>query len=142
MPKITFQHSGKSVDADEGEWMYEVAERAESGIPFACKADTELGRHRVLVESYRPLNLTVAEVRFDIEAKGFEYRIVLSQADRESWSGPRGRCTDLIHRHVTPADADHTEVYLCGGRPMIESCCDKLTALGFPEEALRYERFF
>jgi len=25
---------------------------------------------------------------------------------------------------------------------MIESCCDKLTALGFPEEALRYERFF
>ena len=38
MPKITFQHSGKSIDADEGEWMYEVAERAEADIPFACKA--------------------------------------------------------------------------------------------------------
>ena len=339
MPKITFQHSGKSIDADQGEWMYEVAERADSGIPFACKAgacgtcatpvvegigtlgkvtareartltdrrldekcyrlpclkdvgggdvvwgqpvnapeaDTELGRHRVVVESYRPLNLTVAEVRFYIEAKGFEfrpgqymifhvpgaphpvrrsysistppsdarhfevcvravsggvgsnyvhrlrpgdelevegpfgdfvldedserdivmiatgtgispirsmlmhllekrsrrrvrlffglrhesdlfytdllrglkahypgfeYRIALSQADREAWPGPHGRCTDLIDRHVTPADADHTEVYLCGGRPMIDACCDQLTALGFPQEALRYERFF
>jgi len=38
LPKITFQHSGKSVDADEGEWMFEVAERAEADIPIACKA--------------------------------------------------------------------------------------------------------
>jgi len=34
MPKITFQHSGKSVDADEGEWMYEVA--AGCGCSSGC----------------------------------------------------------------------------------------------------------
>lgn len=339
MPTITFQHSGKTVEADDGEWMYEVADRCESGIPFACKAgacgtcatpvvegidnlarvtareartltnlkldldthrlpclkdvgagdvvwgvpynaeDTaaELGHHTVVVESYRPLNLTVCEIRFYVETEGFayapgqymifsipgtphavrrsysistppsdvrhfevcvravaggrgsnfihqlrpgdqlqvegpfgdfvldeeserdivmiatgtgmapiksmlmhllekrsrrrvrlffglrheadlfhtdllrglkahypgfEYRICLSRADREHWSGACGRVTDLIDRHLEPGDADHTEVYLCGGRPMIDSCCERLRALGFADETIKYERFF
>jgi Na+-transporting NADH:ubiquinone oxidoreductase subunit F len=339
MPRITFQHCGKSIDAEEGEWLYDVTERAEGGIPFACKAgacgtcatpvvdgietlgkvtareartltnmrlDLEryrlpclkdvgrgdivwgrpvhasetaqaLGSHEVVVESYRPLNLTVAEVRFFVTTEafayrpgqymifsipggshparrsysistppsdvrhfevcvravaggtgsnfihrlrpgvsltvegpfgdfvldedsernivmiatgtgiapiksmlmhlleqrsrrrvqlffglrhesdlfhtdllrglkahypGFEYRVILSRADPETWSGPRGRVTDLIDQRIKPQDAANTEVYICGGRPMIESCVDRLRDLGFAEEAIKYERFF
>lgn len=50
--------------------------------------------------------------------------------------------TDLIDHHVTPSDAEYTEAHLCGGRAMIESCCEKLAGLGSPEEVSRYERFF
>jgi Na+-transporting NADH:ubiquinone oxidoreductase subunit F len=73
---------------------------------------------------------------------GFEYRVTLSRADPDTWAGPRGRVTDLIDRHLTAADAANTEVYICGGRPMIDSCTARLAALGFPEEAIKYERFF
>lgn len=339
MPKITFQHSGKSVDAEPGDWMYDVCEQVDGGIPFACKAgacgncatpvlegietlakvtareartlttlklDQEiyrlpclkdvgsgdvvwgtpakavetaqtLGSHAVVVEAYRPLNLMVAEVRFFVPTEGFayrpgqymiftvpnqphpirrsysistppsdvrhfevcvrsvaggagsnyihrlragdelmvegpfgdfvldehsqrdivmiatgtgmspiksmlmhllehrsrrrvrllfglrhesdlfytdllrglkahypgfEYKIILSRADPAEWSGPRGRVTDLIDRHLTAKDAENTEVYVCGGRPMIKSCCERLHALGFPEERVMYERFF
>ncbi len=339
MPKQTFEYSGVSVDAEEGEWLYDVCERSQAGIPFACKAGacgtcatpvvsgidhlnkvtareartltnmrldlnvyrlpclkdvgagdvvwgrpvnvaesaTALASHTVTVESYRPLNLTVAEVRFYVGSDaftyrpgqyiifpvpnlphpirrsysistppsdaghfevcvravaggtgsnfvhrmrpgqtftvegpfgefvldedsdrdilmiatgtgmspiksmlmhlleqrsrrrvrlffglrhesdlfytdllrglkahypGFEYRIVLSCADPETWSGPRGRVTDLIDRHITAADAVRTEAYICGGRPMIESCIARLSALGFAEDAIKYERFF
>lgn len=43
---------------------------------------------------------------------------------------------------LTREDAAKTDVYICGGRPMIESCNAKLSALGFPADALKYERFF
>jgi ferredoxin-NADP reductase/ferredoxin len=339
MPKVTFQHTGKSVDADEGEWMYDVVERADGGIPFACKAgacgtcatpvlagveslgkvtareartltelgldldthrlpclkdvgaadltwgrprnaadaDRQLATYEVVVESYRPLTLTVAEIRFFVEKSdfafrpgqyvilhipdapgvvrrsysistppsdqrhfeicvravagghgsnyvhrlrpgqrlqvegpygdfvlaedstrdiimiatgtgispiksmlmhlldrrslrrvrlffglrhesdlfytdllrglsahypAFEYSVILSQADPERWSGPRGRVSDLIDLEVTSEQAAHTEVYLCGGQPMIETCTTELRALGFDEAAIYYERFF
>ncbi len=339
MPKIEFRHADKCVDAEEGEWMYDVAERAEGGIPFACKAgacgtcatpvlegmDTlgratareartltnldldpdvyrlacladvgsddivwgqpknapeanqTLGTYGVRVESYRPLNLTVAEVRFYVETEDFtfapgqyvifhipdaphvirrsysistppsdakhfevcvravsggygsnyihrlrpsdelqvegpygefvldehserdiimiatgtgmspiksmlvhlldkrsrrrvrlffglrypadlfytdllrglkahypefEYHIILSQPDPEHWSGPRGRVTDLVEEHVTEQDAATTEAYICGGRSMIEATRLKLMGVGFPEDAIHYERFY
>lgn len=338
MPKVTFQHTEKTVDADDGEWMYDVVERAEGGIPFGCKAGacgtcatpviegiealgkptareartltelgldldtyrlpclkdvvgdvvwgrpknapeagTGLGVCEAVVESYRPLNLGVAEVRFYVEQEGFSFRpgqymifhiadaprmvrrsysistppsdshhfevcvravaggygsnymhrlrpgarlqvegpygdfvldeasdrdilmistgtgvspiksmlmhlldqrsgrkvrllfglrhesdlfytdlfrglaahypgfehwITLSQPDPERWAGPHGRVTDLIDRLVTAEDAARTEAYLCGGRPMIESCRRKLEALGFAADAIHYERFF
>jgi ferredoxin-NADP reductase/ferredoxin len=339
MPTLTFEHSGVRADADEGEWLYDVCERAGAGIPFACKAgacgtcatpvlagiehlakvtareartltnlrldlnsvrlpclkdvgggDVVWGRpvnvaecaadlqsHTVVVESYRPLNLSVAEVRFYVGTEGFayrpgqymifpvpnlphpirrsysiatppsdanhfevcvravaggagsnfihrlrpgqtlnvegpfgdfvldedssrdilmiatgtgmapiksmlmhllerrssrrvrlffglrhesdlfhtdllrglkahypgfEYRIILSRADPEIWSGPRGRVTDLIDKYVTGDDAARSEAYICGGRPMIDSCVGRLKDLGFPEDAIKYERFF
>lgn len=339
MPTLTFQHSGTCVEAEEGEWLYDVCDRSDAGIPFACKAgacgtcatpvvsgiehladvtareartlnnmrldlDTHrlpclkdvgggdvvwgrpvnvaetasaLGNHSVLVESYRPLNLSVAEVRFYVGSEGFayrpgqymifivpnlphpirrsysistppsdtghfevcvravaggagsnfvhrlrpgqtltvegpfgdfvldensnrdivmiatgtgmspvksmlmhllerrsrrrvrlffglrhesdlfytdllrglrahypgfEYRIILSRADPAEWSGPRGRVTDLIDQHLTRADAETSEVYICGGRPMIDSCVERLTGLGFHSDVIHYERFF
>lgn len=135
MPKITFSSVGKTVEADDGTWMYDVCDEAGSGIPFACKAgacgtcatevlnggeslgtpgarelrtletkgldpakfrlpcladvhgDVVFGAsagaaesgaslpiHDVVVESYRPLNLTVAEIRFYVESDGFAFR--------------------------------------------------------------------
>lgn len=339
MPTMTFQHSNTCVDVEEGEWLYDICERAEAGVPYACKAGacgtcatpvvsgienladvtareartltnmkldlathrlpclkdagtgdvvwgkpvnveetaSALGNHTVVVESYRPLNLSVAEVRFyvgsdgfayrpgqymiflvpnlpnairrsysiatppsdaghfevcvravaggsgsnfihrlrpgqkltvegpfgdfvlDEDSKrdivmiatgtgmapiksmlmhllerrsqrrvrlffgvrhesdlfytdllrglsahypGFEYKVILSRADPESWSGPRGRVTDLIDRYLTPADAENSEVYICGGRPMIDASAQRLIALGFHPETIHYERFF
>jgi Na+-transporting NADH:ubiquinone oxidoreductase subunit F len=72
----------------------------------------------------------------------FEYEVILSQPDPQRWSGPRGRVTDLIDQYLTAEDAASQEVYLCGGRPMIDSCCHKLLQLGFSEHAIKYERFF
>jgi ferredoxin len=132
MPTVTFQHTDKHVEAHVGERMYDVAERAEGGIPpFACKAgacgicatrvlkgmdslrrvsareartltnldlnpevfrlaclsnvgkndvvwgqpnnapedNRTLGTYNMRVESYRPLNLTVAEVRFYVQTE-------------------------------------------------------------------------
>lgn len=139
MPIVTFQHAGATVEAEEGEWLYDVCERAKSGIPFACKAgacgtcaaevligmetmeppsarevrtlkahgldprvfrlpclaeargDLTFGKpaavatgaadgsatvraFEVEVESYRPLNATVCEVRFFVKKEDFSYR--------------------------------------------------------------------
>lgn len=134
MPKVTFEHTNKSIEAGEGEWLYDVSENAEGGIPFSCKAgacgtcatevtegrenlgeqsareirtltsqgldpstyrlpclcdvhgdivfgkphlakdeETSLIVHDVVVESYRPLNATVAEVRFFVETPDFTH---------------------------------------------------------------------
>lgn len=132
MPKVTFRASDKAVDADDGEWLYEVCDRAKSGVPFACKAGacgtcaTEvlsgadhmdpqtarevrtltaegldparfrlpclsnvhgditfgaparaegeaLATHDVTVESWRPLNLSVCEVRFFVDGGAFDF---------------------------------------------------------------------
>jgi len=128
MPRITFTHANKSCEAAEGDWLYDVVDGCDGGIPFSCKAGacgtcatevkegrenlgeqtareirtleaqgldpadyrlpclcdvhgdvvfgtphaaaekaTALSAHDVVVESYRPLNATVSEVRFFVE---------------------------------------------------------------------------
>ena len=37
MPNIKFDHENKTVIADHGEWLYDVVQRANIGIPFSCK---------------------------------------------------------------------------------------------------------
>jgi NAD(P)H-flavin reductase/ferredoxin len=338
MPVVKFAHSKRSIEADEGEWLFDVAERAEGGIPFACKAgacgtcatevvsgreslgkqtarevrtlnasglDPEVFRlpclcelegdvvfgkpanvkeekaalnvHEVVVESYRPLNATVAELRFFVRSPefefrpgqfmifhiphpekvlrrsysvstppsdgrhfevcvrsvagghgsnyvhrlrsgnelkvegpygkfvlqeassreilmiatgtgmspiksmllhlldsrssrkirlffgvrhesdlfytdllrglaahypGFEYQITLSSPSADTWAGLKGRVTDLIDRHVTPADAANTEAYLCGSQKMIKDCRERLLEKGFSTEFIRHENFY
>ncbi len=135
MAKIHFEADDKSCDAEPGEWMYDVCERAGASIPFACKAgacgtcatefksglenldpagarelrtlqaqglgpdryrlpclyevrgDLRLGvavhgerrkkklnTHIATVESYRPLNLAVCELRFFVPDESFSFR--------------------------------------------------------------------
>ena len=38
MPNIKFDHENKTVIADNGEWLYDVVQRANIGIPFSRKA--------------------------------------------------------------------------------------------------------
>jgi len=337
MPKITFQATGITTDAEPGEWMFEVCDRVKGGIPFSCKAGacgtcatpvlqgienlapptareartlgeagldpathrlpclkdvmqgdvtfgtpihaqgSALSTHEVVVESFRPLNLTVAEVRFFVPKDSFtfspgqyvifhipqtgqvvrrsysistppsdrrhfeicvravagghgsnyihrlrpgnilkvegpmgdfvldeqsdrdilmiatgtgmspiksmlmhlldkrsrrrvrlffgvrheadlfytdllrglqahypefEATVIQSQPDPGRWAGAKGRVTDLIDQRITAADAKNTEVYMCGGRPMIDEASAKLKALGFPEDRIHHERFF
>lgn len=339
MPKITFEASGKSIDADEGTWMYDVCQDASSGVPFACKAGAcgtcatevldgvehcgdagarevrtltahaldprrfrlpcllevgggevrfgapvlgakpaaKVATHEVVVESFRPLNLTVAEVRFHVESQKFDFKpgqymifhvpgdekvvhrsysistppsdrghfevcvravsggfgsnymhrlrpgmklkvegpvgdfvlredsakdivmvatgtgiapirsmlmhlldtrsrrrvrlffglrhesdlfytdlmrglaahhpefehhITLSSADPSRWAGERGRVTDLIEQHLTPADAARSEAYLCGSAAMIESAKAALVAKGMAPGDVMHENFY
>lgn len=72
----------------------------------------------------------------------FRYDITLSSPNPEAWAGHRGRVTDLIERTVRESDAESTEVYLCGGRQMIEDAKTLLAAKGFPEDALHHENFY
>ena len=338
MPNIKFDHENKTVTADNGEWLYDVVQRANIGIPFSCKAGacgtcateilegydnlgeqsarevralnstnldpkkfrlpclcdvhgdvvfgqpflerekgTKLSKHQVIVESYRPLNGTVAEIRFFIEnpefdfhpgqymifriphpgqaihrsysistppsdkshfeicvrsvagghgsnyvhrlrtgnqlevegpfgdfvlqenskkqilmiATGtgmapiksmlmhlldnkssrkvrlffgnrhetdlfytdlfrglkanypeFEYDMILSSPNPNKWSGYIGRVTDLIEQKITDKDSENTEVYLCGGRKMIEDCKQILEEKKFPDASIHFENFF
>ena len=38
MPNIKFDHENKTVIADNGEWLYDVVQRANVGIPISRKA--------------------------------------------------------------------------------------------------------
>ena len=38
--------------------------------------------------------------------------------------------------------AETTEVYICGGRRMIEDCKSRLSEKGFPETAIHHENFY
>ena len=338
MPNIKFDHENIIVKADHGEWLYDVVQRANIGIPFSCKAGacgtcatevlegndnlgdqsarevralnsanldpkiyrlpclcdvhgdvvfgkpflerekgTKLSKHQVIVESYRPLNGTVAEIRFFIEnpefdfhpgqymifriphpgqaihrsysistppsdkshfeicvrsvagghgsnyihrlrtgnqlevegpfgdfvlqenskkqilmiATGtgmapiksmlmhlldkkssrkvrlffgnrhetdlfytdlfrglkanypeFEYDMILSSPNPNKWSGYIGRVTDLIEQKISDKDSENTEVYLCGGRKMIEDCKQILEEKKFPDASIHFENFF
>ena len=48
--------------------------------------------------------------------------MILSSPNPNKWSGYIGRVTDLIEQKITDKDSENTEVYLCGGRKIIEDC--------------------
>lgn len=184
MARVTFKASGKVAVAEDGEWLYDVCERAGSGVPFACKAgacgtcateviegweslDPQGARevrtlvaegldpraHRLpclsevhgdvtfgtsahaaaeaaaqepragrpsfdaVVESYRPLNLTVCEVRFFVPGQPFEFRpgqyVIFNVPGGER---PVRRSYSIS---VPPSDRGHFEVCVravAGGR--------------------------
>lgn len=169
MPTVTFTHSGRSVDADDGEWLYDVCDRGKSGVPFQCKAgacgtcateilagaanlspqtarevrtlaaenldparfrlpclcdvngdvtfgrpvhaeagQTALATHEVVVESWRPLNTTVCEVRFYVEDDGFAFRPGQYVIVRVPQSGSPLRRSYSIS--TPPSDRHHFEI--------------------------------
>lgn len=72
----------------------------------------------------------------------FNYNIILSSPDPDSWAGLRGRVTDLIDKKVLSTHAETTEAYICGGRRMIEDCKARLVEKGLPETAIHHENFY
>jgi NAD(P)H-flavin reductase len=72
----------------------------------------------------------------------FEPTIILSQPDPVGWRGLRGRVTDLIRDQVSPEEASHTDVYLCGGRSMIEDVKQLLIHKGMSLEHMHHENFY
>jgi ferredoxin-NADP reductase/ferredoxin len=72
----------------------------------------------------------------------FEPTIILSQPDPVEWRGLRGRVTDLIRDQVSPEEASHTDVYLCGGRSMIEDVKQLLIHKGMSLEHMHHENFY
>ena len=59
--------------------------------------------------------------------------MILSSPNPNKWSGYIGRVTDLIEQKITDKDSENTEVYLCGGRKMIEDCKQILEEKKFPD---------
>lgn len=172
MPAVRFDADGKTVDASQGDWLYDVCTDAKASIPFSCKAgacgtcatevldggdslgkptsrelrtlesigldparyrlpclhevgagDVTFGRPasapekattlpvgQAEVESFRRLNLTVAEVRFYVKSPEFRFRpgqyviMPIPSADGEG----------VIRRSYSistpPSDAHHFEI--------------------------------
>ena len=50
--------------------------------------------------------------------------------------------TDLIEQKITEKDSENTEVYLCGGRKMIEDCKQILEEKKFSNTCIHFENFF
>lgn len=71
-----------------------------------------------------------------------EPSIILSQPDLDRWDGPCGRVTDLIRQQVTEKDAERSEAYLCGGRPMIDDVKALLMGKGMGANHIHHENFF
>ena len=77
-----------------------------------------------------------------VSHSNFEPTVVLSQPDPTLWTSPRGRVTDLIRQQVTRDEAENSEVYICGGRPMIEDVKRLLIEKGLKAEHVHRENFF
>ena len=72
----------------------------------------------------------------------FEYDMISSSPNSNKWSGYIGRVTDLIEQKITERVSENTEVYLCGGRKMIEDCKQILEQKKFPDVSTHFENFF
>lgn len=84
------------------------------------------------------------EILFDAEFKkmaeehyNFEYIATVSRP--ETWQGEKGYVQDQIRKRF--ADPQGREVYACGLVPMINGLKDTLTELGYPKQALHFERW-
>ena len=72
----------------------------------------------------------------------FKNDMILSSPNPNKWSGYMGRVTDLIEQKITEKNSENTEVYLCGGRKMIEDCKQILEEKKFPDASIHFENFF
>lgn len=69
---------------------------------------------------------------------GFTFTPVLSNEPGDSdWSGRRGWLADAI----TAEQAQGHQAYMCGPPPMIDTCMDRLKALGVDSEEILFDRF-
>jgi propane monooxygenase reductase subunit len=60
----------------------------------------------------------------------------------DAWEGETGLITDVVDRHVTPAQAGNgLEAYLCGPPPMIDAAMVMLQRKGIPENRIYYDKF-
>lgn len=75
----------------------------------------------------------------DLAAKhpNFEYLPILSRP--KNWTGPKGYVQDLIQEHF--ADPSAKAVYICGLVPMVNDLKACLEKLGYPKEAIIFEKW-
>ena len=72
----------------------------------------------------------------------FEYDMILSSPNPKKWSGHNGRVTDLVEKNITEEDFINREVYICGGRKMLEDCKQILEEKKIPDTSIHFENFF
>lgn len=84
------------------------------------------------------------EILFDVEFRklaeersNFEYLPTISRP--EKWQGAKGYVQDRIRQHF--ADPQGIQIYACGLVPMINSLKETLIELGYPKQALHFERW-
>ncbi len=69
----------------------------------------------------------------------FDFVVTLSRPENDSWTGPKGRVTDLVQ--ALP-DVKGLEVYICGSNDMIQEVKAVLLGKGINEDRVRYEKFY
>lgn len=91
-------------------------------------------------------NRTAADILYHDEwqklaqrVPSFRYLPALSQPE-ETWSGARGRVTDLLPSRRT--ELSGRAFYLCGSPQMVDATRQVLRSLGVPEDDVHFEKFF
>ncbi|HCU24541.1 MAG TPA: hypothetical protein DF383_05945 [Deltaproteobacteria bacterium] len=84
------------------------------------------------------------EILFDEEFRAlakrhsnFEYIPTISRP--QHWTGRSGYVQDLIRERFP--DPQGTEIYACGLVPMINSLLENLTSIGYPRQAIHFEKW-
>jgi len=72
----------------------------------------------------------------------FRYTICLSQPFTPWWKGYVGRVTNLLKDEITEKMATDHEVYVCGGRSMLEDARTILSDKGFSPNDIHHENFY
>jgi ferredoxin-NADP reductase len=107
-------------------------------------------RHRQRSGSGVPARLlyssrTVADVIYSRElsqaADGLDVTLTLTREQPAGWTGARGRVNTALLRQTAWPAADGPLAYVCGPTSFVEFVANELTALGYPPQRVKTERF-
>jgi sulfhydrogenase subunit gamma (sulfur reductase) len=105
-----------------------------SALRHAITRKDLFGKLVVLYGARTPNDFCYLTETEDWEAAGVELRQVISRPDGHDWSGPTGYVQSLLD-HIVP-DLPSPIALVCGSREMIDQTRDRLTKMGFANEAI------
>jgi sulfhydrogenase subunit gamma (sulfur reductase) len=105
-----------------------------SALRHAINRKDLFGKLVVLYGARTPNDFCYLTETEDWEAAGVELRQVISRPDGHDWSGPTGYVQSLLD-HIVP-DLGSPIALVCGSPEMIDQTRDRLTKMGFANEAI------
>jgi len=103
-------------------------------------------RHRSRIGSQTPARLlysvrTTADIIYRDELEKYGVRYTFTRQRPDGWTGYSGRVTPAMLADIAwPAGANPV-AYVCGPTSFVETVASELTAIGYPPQRVRTERF-
>ena len=105
-------------------------------------------RHRARTGGRAPVRLVYsvrsladAIYRDELDRLGAEVTWTLTRKQPHGWTGRSGRITPALLREVAWQVTEHPIAFVCGPTSFVETVASSLTALGYPADRVKTERF-